>query len=100
MHKRHSILIWSKQPDDLPLWVANLKKIKLSKNGYALGLKKDINGVIYHPYFGKGLTVYQFDLRTDSGRTIGTEYIRARNPTNALNKIKKFWPTVKGVKLI
>ena len=85
-------------PDSLPLWVANITKVKLDKQFMSSHI--DAYKKPYKRYWGPRVTVYQYDIRTQSGRTITTEYITARNPRQALTRIRVYWPSVVGVKLI
>ena len=85
-----------KKPEDLPLWVADLKLVKLNKNGFEIGNARKGKR---QPYWPPGLPVYSFKLRCASGRTItDTEYIRARNPRDAYRRIRVYWPTVEGIR--
>lgn len=79
-----------KRPDDLELWAANIRRIYVNKGGY-----DEFGG-----YWGVGLPIFSFDLRSINGRTISTETVRAKSIRNVhlLAAIRKQWPTVKGVK--
>lgn len=92
-----------KQPVDLPLWIADLRLVKLTKHGFARGQEnhksKNQEGN-KAAYWGPGLPVYVYNLRTERGRTISKEYIRARNPRDAIKRIREYWPSVQGIKSI
>ena len=85
----------TKQPIDLPLFVARIKKINLDKN-YCVTLT-DAYKRRYKQFWGKGLPVYRYDLITESHRVISTEHIRSYKK-DLLANIKKYWTTVQGVK--
>jgi hypothetical protein len=89
--------LYTKRPADLPLYVADLRHVKLDKDYCTTHI--DAYNKRYKMYWGKGLAVYRYSLRTQSGRTISTEYIRARSPKHAVMRIKETWPTTLGVSM-
>jgi hypothetical protein len=85
-----------KNPTDDILWIANIKKIRLDKN-YCI-TSRDAHGKTYKIFWGKGLPLYSYSLRTNSGRTISTEYVRAKSIHHVLSAAREYWPTIQGVK--
>jgi hypothetical protein len=87
-----------KQPLDTDLWIADIKKVRLDKNYCTTN--KDAYGKTYKIYWGKGLGLYSYNLRTKSGRTISVEYVRAKSIHHVLIEAKKYWKTLREVKNI
>jgi hypothetical protein len=88
----------TKHPIDIVLWVANIKKVRLDKDHCVRG--RQVDKQPYKIYWGPGLPVYSYELRTSTGRTISVEYIRAKNIRHVLPRIQEYWPSVQGVKTI
>jgi len=96
---RNNRHLFKKVPMDLPLYIANIRKVRLDKNYCTT--RKDSNQKTYKVYWGKGLPVYCYDLRATSGRTISAgEFIRAKNIHDVPRRVMEYWTTVQGVKLI
>lgn len=81
----------AKKPDCLPLWIANIQRVELDSHGYSK---------VGRWYFGTGLNVYSFELRSDEGRTLQTEYVRAKTKHGVVSAAQKQWPGIQGVKRI
>ena len=94
IHNRKALT--AKAAEDGPLWVANITKVTLDRE-YCI-VKSGEDGTPYKAYFGPGKPVYRFDIRTPSGRTINTDYIRATTIRSVLRAIKLRYPTVQGEK--
>ena len=86
--------LYIKAAEDGPLWVANITKVALDRDHCIVKTGED--GTPYKAYFGPGKPVYKFDIRTPSGRTIDTDYIRAPTIRSVLRAIKLRYPTVQG----
>ena len=91
---RRNKYLYAKAAEDGPLWVANITKVELDKEFCITRTSED--GTPYKAFFGKGKPVYKFDLRTPSGRTIATDYIRAPTIRSVLRAITVRYPTVQG----
>jgi len=89
------------KPDDMPMYIANIVRIKLNKEGRQVvkimdSKTKKLN--IEWIFWGNGLPLYRFDLRFENGKRYDTLYIRAKSPANAITRIKNKYQNVKGVK--
>ena len=82
-------------PEDGPLYVANIMRVTLDRDGCIVKTAED--GTPYKAFFGKGKPLFRFDIRTPSGRTINTDYIRAPTIRSVVRHIMVRYPTVKGV---
>jgi hypothetical protein len=96
MLRRNRAVMRSKQPLDTDLWISDIKKVRLDKN-YCV-TKKDAYGKTYKQFYGKGLGLYSYSLRTKSGRTISIEHVRAKSVRHVLDEAKKYWKTLRGIK--
>lgn len=78
----------SKVPDALPMWISNLRRVRLNKYGYEQG---DI-------YWGVGLPLWRYELRFDSGNKYDTLEVRAKSSRAAIKLICERDKNVQGVK--
>lgn len=79
------------KPDALPMWIANVRRVKLDKHGCEIVTNMDI---IYH---GVGAPLYRYELEFASRRTYDTFTIRAPSVRAAIKLIMERNPNVQGV---
>lgn len=92
----------TKKPDMLPMYIANITNIHL-KDGYEVGVRfvrETKVRIITKKYWGKGLPLYKYDLRFESGNKYDTLYMRARGRKDLIKRIKEQYPNVIGIKEI